>query len=309
MNPKWKALLSSWWTGDPRRIQLTYQILFMVLGVGFLGFSITPLQIALTVGTGVLTQALFLRTLGLKNVGYKSALNASLSVCMLLRSGTLWALPLAAALANASKFLIRYRGKHIYNPSNFGIMVSLMLFPAMCYMVPAQWGYEFYLGALCWILGSTIVYRVRRYDISWTFFAGYMVLVGLRVLLKGQDFMAWAYEFNAGLVIFAFFMISDPKTIPNHRTARVFYAVLLIVVAYLLTNPLYRLNAMLWMPSGASASSGVMAYAYKTNGILLSLFLCSPLVPFLDRFWRGELYQWNGLPKAGASPVKAVVPG
>jgi Na+-transporting NADH:ubiquinone oxidoreductase subunit NqrB len=293
-----RGWLSAWWRGDPRRIQLTYQVVFMAIGLSFLRFSITPVQIGLTLAAGVLTQAIFLRSFRLRGVGYLSALNASFSVCMLMRSETLWGLPLAAILANASKFLLRVRAKHVYNPSNFGIVVSLLLFPASCYMVPAQWGYELFLSSLCLVLGSTVVYRVRRYDISWTFFVVYLALVALRVFAKQQGFSAWLFEINAGLVIFSFFMISDPKTIPNHRAARIVFALLMAGVAYLLTSVFYRFNAALWTPAGKTLTSGVMAYAYHTNGILFSLFLCSPLVPWLDRFWRADSYRWDRHPEA-----------
>lgn len=299
---KVRSWASSWWSGDPRRIQLTYQVLFMGIGLFALGFSTTWTQIVATLSAGLLTQAVFLRGLGLQRAGYLSALNASFSVCMLLRSETWWGLPLAAALANASKFVIRVRGKHVFNPSNFGIVATLLLLPSVNFIPPAQWSYEFYLAGLCLMLGSTIVYRVRRFDISWTFFLSYMALIGIRTLVKDQGLMAWLYQFNAGLVIFAFFMISDPKTIPDHRAGRILFAGLLVAVAYLLTNTFYQWNARLWMPEGQALGAGGMAYAYYTNGILFSLFVCSPLVPLIDRLWRAEGYQWSPR-SAGTAPT------
>jgi enediyne biosynthesis protein E5 len=277
---------------DPRVFQITFQAALLVTGLIVRKFSITPLQIALCFMTGSLTQWGFVRAFRLQNVGYKSALITCFGLCLFLRTDNLWVHPLAAFLGIASKFLIRAQGKHIFNPSNFGAILALLVFPS-AWLTPGQWGYNILMASWCVALGSIVVLRAQRNDISWTFLVFYLGVIGMRVFLKEQDWTAWIYEINGALLIFTFFMISDPMTIPNRRSTRIIYAALVATVAYLLQFEFYQLNARIWNTAGKVLTSSSMAANYHTNGLLFALFLCSPLVPLLDRIRRGEKYEWK----------------
>ena len=75
---------------------------------------------------------------------------------------------------------------------------------------------------------------------------------------------------NGVLLIFAFFMISDPKTTPDARIGRVLYAALVASVAFVIQFVLYEPNAP-----------------------VLALFVCAPVVPVIDAFFRGQIYRWD----------------
>ncbi len=76
---------------------------------------------------------------------------------------------------------------------------------------------------------------------------------------------------SGALLLFAFFMITDPKTIPGRRAARFFYAGLVAAIAA-------------WLQFGE----------YSPNGLMYALFFASPLVPLLDRLWpRACRYEWT----------------
>jgi enediyne biosynthesis protein E5 len=276
---------------DPRVFQIWFQTFLILTGVLAFDFYITPGQIALTYAAGCLTQWAFLKRLGLQGVGYKSALITCNGLVLFLRAETLWVHPLAAAIAMASKFVIRFRGKHVYNPSNFGAIAALLLIPG-AWLAPGQWGYGFLTASWCVALGSIVVLRAERTDISWTFLGFYLGLVGLRTFLHGVGWTAWLYPINGALLIFTFFMISDPMTIPDRRWGRVVFAGLVAGLAYLLQYPLYQLNARIWMEEGLKLTTSVMATKYHPYGLLFALFLCSPLVPVIDKLWRGRRYEW-----------------
>src|SRR5947207_303059 len=78
---------------------------------------------------------------------------------------------------------------------------------------------------------------------------------------------------NGALVLFAFFMISDPRTTPDSRAGRVLFATLVALGAYAVQFKLFR-----------------------TNGLLWSLAVCSLLVPLIDRVLPGSRYQWRRSP-------------
>jgi Na+-translocating ferredoxin:NAD+ oxidoreductase RnfD subunit len=110
------------------------------------------------------------------------------------------------------------------------------------------------------------------------FLAAYLGLVALRVAALGQPWTIFLHQFgNGGLLLFAFFMISDPMTIPNRRSARVGYAILVAIAAFLWHFALFKPNGLVW-----------------------ALFLCTPLVPVIDRLWPGERFEWRRQPTAVA---------
>ena len=270
-----------------------YQILFLgiLLGAGawLRDFSLNPGQALLAFGAGLMTQAVCLRALGLRRVGLRSAIITCFSVCLLLRADNLWAHPLAATLAIASKFTIRLHGKHLFNPGNLGVIAGLLLLPGT-WVSPGQWGDDVALGAWLVALGALVATRARRADIAWTFLAFHLGALALRIGWLGQPWGVLTHQMAGGsLLLFAFFMISDPMTTPDHPRARVLYAALVAALAYLWQFALYRPNALLW-----------------------ALFLASPAVPVLDRLWPAPRFRWNtGTPKGAphaAAPAPSLSP-
>lgn len=268
----------------PRDARL-YQILFLgaLLSVGVLArdFSLLPVQMALTFAAGLATQALCVRLLGLKNVGLLSAVITCFGLSILLRADTLWAHPLAAFIAISAKFVIRVNGKHVFNPANLGVIVGLLLIPG-AWISPGQWGTDLLYAAWFVALGSIVTQRAQRMDISWMFLGCYVFLLAARSLWLGEPATILWHQLHSGaLLLFAFFMISDPMTIPNHPRARLLYAALVALAAY-----------------------GWQFYLFKSNALVWALFLLTPLVPLLDRLWPAKPHAWRSeraiTPPAGA---------
>ncbi len=91
----------------------------------------------------------------------RSALISSLSLCLLLRTRSLWLAAAIAAIAILSKFLLRWRGKHIFNPTNLGLVAGILFFDGV-WVSSGQWG-SFALFAFFMIcLGSLVIHRAER---------------------------------------------------------------------------------------------------------------------------------------------------
>ncbi len=261
-----------------------YQILFLgvLLGLGALvrDFTLRPEQMALAFAAGLATQLACVRALGLRNVGVLSAIITCLGMSILLRADSLWAHPLAVSLAIASKFAIRAGGKHLFNPGNLGVIIGVALIPG-AWISPGQWGSDIASAAWVVALGALVASRARRLDTSWAFLACFLGLVAARVAWLGYDWAVFVHQLQSGaLLLFAFFMISDPMTTPNHRGARIAHAVVVAVAAFAWQFVLFMPNALVW-----------------------ALFLATPLVPLLDRVFRAERYVWRDnrvLPNPGA---------
>jgi enediyne biosynthesis protein E5 len=169
--------------------------------------------------------------------------------------------------------VIRVGGKHIFNPANFGI-VALMLATGEAWVSPAQWGSATWAAFLFVSLATLVLSRAKRADIAVAFLAAYIALLFARALYLGDPLAIPLKQMQSGaLLLFAFFMISDPKTTPDRRGLRIVYAVFVAALGF-------TLQFALWRP----------------DGIIWALFLASPLVPLLDRLKRIEpatRFQWH----------------
>jgi len=268
---------------DPRWLQIAFLTSFVFCGVA-LG-AVPPEQAPLTVAAAVLTQILCVRIRRLPSPGHLSPVITGLGVALLVRSDLAWLPPLAASAAIASKFVIRWKGKHLFNPANFGLC-ACMLATHHAWASPSQWGQSTMLILLFVALGLAVVVRALRSDISFAFLAFWAALKAARVLWLGQPFGVLEHELATGsLIVFTFFMISDPKTTPDSRAGRVLFAGVVALVAFTAQHGFWVTNAPLW-----------------------TLFFLAPLVPLLDRVLRGVRYQWPSLaaqPNAQLHPAGA----
>ena len=263
---------------DARLFQIAFQAVLLTVGVLARDFALDPRQVALAFAAGLVTQQLWLRALGLEHKGSLSALVTCLGVSLLLRADSLWAHPLAAAVAVSSKFVLRVHGRHVFNPANLGVIAALVLLPGT-WVSSGQWGNDVALAVLFVALGALVTERARRADIAWVFLASWVVLLAARAAWLGQPWSVPAHQLvNGGLLLFAFFMISDPMTIPKRRAARAGYAMLVAAFAFTWQFALFR-----------------------TNGLLWALFLLSPLVALIDRRWPGPAFAWR--PEHDAPPT------
>jgi hypothetical protein len=170
-------------------------------------------------------------------------------------------------VAIGAKFVLRVRGKHVFNPGNLGVVFALLALPGT-WVSPGQWGDDFALVGWFVALGGVVVHRARRADVSLAFLGFHLGFLALRVLWLGQRFAVWTHQLQSGaLLLFAFFMISDPMTIPNHTRGRVAHAALVAAITYVWQFVLYRPNGLLW-----------------------ALFLAAPAVPLLDLVWPAARY-------------------
>ena len=258
---------------DARLFQIAFLATLLSVGAFARDFALLPAQMALAFAAGLATQAFWIRALRIEHRGVLSAVITCFGLSILLRADSLWVHPLAACVAISSKFALRVHGRHVYNPANFGVMFALLALPG-AWVSPGQWGQDVAFAALFVALGGTVVQRARRVDVAWVFLAAYAALLALRVVALGQPWTILVNQLaNGGVLLFAFFMISDPMTIPNRHGARVGYAILVALVAFAWHFALFRPNGLVW-----------------------ALFLCTPLVPLIDRLWPGERFEWRAPP-------------
>ena len=255
---------------DPRYYQVAVLGILLTYGIVALDFGVRWQNAAAIVFTAQLTQFVASRLAGLPRFDPLSALITSLSLTLLLRTDLAAIAALAACIAIASKFLVRLHGKHVFNPANVALVLVTLGFDR-AWLSSGQWG-SAAIGAFALAcLGLLDLTRARRAETTVAFLAGYAALVLGRAAWLGDPMSIPLHQLqNGALLIFAFFMISDPKTTPNSATGRWIYGGFVAAIAYVIQFVLYQ-----------------------PNGAILALIVSAPFVPLIDALSQGSRYRWK----------------
>lgn len=255
---------------DARNYQITFLGIFLLVGILSRDWTIQPAAIFALGAATLLTQKLGSYLLKSPSVGLRSAVITTLSLTLLLRSNSYLTLAIAGILGISSKFLLRYQGKHLFNPANFGIIVALLL-TNDAWVSPGRWGVEGWYILLFISTAGIVLKKVGRWDTSVAFLLTYTFLSTIRNLWLGWSLDVLTHQlFNGSLLIFALFMLTDPRSIPNAATGRIIWAISLALVSFYLQTAWYLSTAIFW-----------------------ALFLLSPLTPVLDKIWSAPRFQWS----------------
>jgi Na+-transporting NADH:ubiquinone oxidoreductase subunit NqrB len=254
---------------DPRLYQIAMLASLLVYGMGWLEFDVTVVRAALLLGTALATQYLGDRMEG-RPANVRSALISGLSLCLLLRTNHADLAIVAAVVTIGAKFVIRVRGKHVFNPTNGGL-VAMLLLTDHVWVSPGQWGSVAFFAFLMACLGGVVVNRASRSDVTYAFIVCYCALLFGRSWYLGEPLTIPLHRLQSGaLLLFTFFMISDPKTTPDSRAGRVLFAALVAFGGWYVQFRLFR-----------------------TNGLLWSLAAFSLAVPLIDWLLPGSRYSWT----------------
>ena len=267
---------------DARYFQIIFQAVFLLYGIFYLHWANEGICFLCYAAGCLATQFIFeliqhnfsLACPGFRSKFYngsKSALITAFGLCLLLKTNLWYICILAAFISIAGKYIFRYRKKHLFNPSALGIVITILL-TGNAWISPGQWGNDIVImfGVCC--LGFIVVTKVQKLDVSIAFLGTYILLLFTRQVL----YLGWPPDFfiqsitTGSLLLFSFFMISDPKTAPDHKTARIIWAVLIGVISFYLTAFKFINAAPVWV-----------------------LILSAPLVPLLDTIFMAKRFQWT----------------
>ncbi len=263
---------------DPRYFQVIFQAIFLAYGIFFLHWSADWLHYCISIGGCLVFQysadsmkaKCFLRPHEFDRWGF-SVLISAMSLCLLLKVNHWYVSLLAAFITVASKYVFRFNHKHIFNPSAIGIVATILI-TKDAWLSPGQWGSNavVFFGAVT--LGTIVVTRVQKLDVSLAFLLTFVGLLYWRqVYVLGWPLDHFMHSISTGsLLLFTFFMISDPRTSPNHPVARIIWAVGIAAVAFYLATFKWKYNTAIWV-----------------------LVAAAPLVPLLDKLFRARDFSWQ----------------
>ncbi|MEA5551725.1 RnfABCDGE type electron transport complex subunit D [Anabaena cylindrica UHCC 0172] len=267
---------------DIRDYQILFLSLFLILGIGTRDWTLRPLFILIAIATCITTQLIF--SLAISHwslvispeptdhqpiINIRSPLITSLGLSLLLRADHWTTMVLAAVTAIGSKFIFQTGEKHFFNPANFGIITTLAL-TSDAWVSPGQWGEEWWYGLLFAGTGGMILQRVGRWDTTAAFLGAYSLLEAVRNLWLGWTWDVYLHRLTSGsLILFALFMVTDPRSIPNARIGRIIWAVTIAMITFILRNYFFLSTAVFW-----------------------ALFAIAPLTILIDTLWFSPKFSW-----------------
>jgi len=233
-----------------------------ILVGGHLSFGILESyeKTALAIVTSILVEIMLGRMVYGTWPHLASAYITGISVGILLRSLAIWPYVLCSAISITSKYVLRVKGRHIWNPSNFGICAMLFLAGDTVASLSVQWGNNLWPMIVIWLLGSIIIWRLRRFHITATYVVAFFLFALLRSSITGHPFQSEIAPITGPMYqLFIFFMITDPKT-----TVRSTLGQCVVVVTVALLENFLRLNEIVYAPYYALFIVGPTALLIET---------------------------------------------
>ena len=263
---------------DARHFQIAALGVLLAFNITSLDLGARVLPSVLALASALATQALCSRLWRLPRIDLRSPLITGLSLSLLLRADEPWVYVAAGIIAISSKFLLRLEGKHLWNPAGLAIVV-LLFGTNHAWISPGQWGASVWFAALLAFLAIMVLQAARRADVSLFFLGAHAALLLGRALWLGDPLAIPIHQLQSGsLLIFAFFMISDPRTTPDARLGRFLFALAVALAAH-------------WLAF----------FMQMRPALYVALIALSPLTPVLDRILPAERFQWTKPANPGAT--------
>jgi Na+-translocating ferredoxin:NAD+ oxidoreductase RnfD subunit len=267
--------LARWWELG-RKIDPRYLIAFLitlVLLVAQLRYHMFGGYDRLVVALGVClaTEALFSWFDRGKVVNLLSAYISGISLTLLVKpqGGALWPFVVGGFIAISSKYVLRYRDNHLWNPTNFAVSALLLLAADRVSVLSHQFGNDITTNLVIWIFGLIIAARVGVLHITLTYVASFLLLNSARAALLGQPILPEIAPITGPMYqLFVFFMITDPRTIVRGRERQIVVAVLIAIMETLIRF--------------ASDKGWPLPIAFSVAPAFLALATVGPIAKWLD---------------------------
>jgi len=273
------ALLASRLVAHARHWQVVALSTLLIFNLGWIDFGARPENSVLALGAALITQCVCCWLTGTP-LDLRSPLITGLSLSLLLRADEPWIHAAAGVIAIASKFLLRLDGKHVFNPAGLAIVVLLFAAKSHVWISPGAWGSNVWFATLLAFFAILVLGAARRSDIAVFFFGTHAALLLARALWLGDPLAIPLHQLQSGsLLIFTFFMISDPRTSPDSRLGRFVFAASVAALAH------YMALFMQMRPA-----------------LYVALIALSPFIILIDRILPAQRFVWSRPASQGAAP-------
>jgi len=265
-------------------------LISLILVAGHFSFGILRGfdAILLAIGTAVATELLLGRLVYGSWPHPASAYTSGISVGILVRAPMLWPFALCSVLSIMSKYVLRVKGRHLWNPSNFGLCV--LFFPAAYGLLDiaplnTQWGNNMWPMLVIWIVGLYTIWKVKRFHVTATYIVAFVALAFLRGTITGDGFWTEVAPLTGPMYqLFALFMITDPVTTVSSKKGEMGVTILIAIVEFFL-----RLAEFVAAP-------------------FYALFLVGPAAMLVEIYWPDDEAEADTVDEETSEPVPDAEP-
>jgi enediyne biosynthesis protein E5 len=264
---------------DARYFQILFQSIFLSYGIFYLHWQNELWLYSTYFATSILAFFMCEFVFGIKETsivhkiknGIPSVLISSFGLSLLLKTNHWQSAVFAASISILSKYLFRVNGKHIFNPSALGIVATIFICDD-CWISPGQWGSGFVLLFAVSCFGFIVLTKVQKLTVSTTFLGAFISLLFVRQII----YLGWPLDYfvqsisTGSLLLFSFFMITDPKTVPNHNLARTLWIVAIACIAFYYST-----------------------FKFVNGAPIFTLVFAQMLVPILDKLFTAKKFEWE----------------
>jgi len=256
---------------DPRYLIVFLITLVLVLGEAEYGILGGYDRLATTLGVCLITEIVLSWWLRGKIANLASAYVSGISLALLTKpqANILWPFALGAFLAIASKYVLTYRGRHLWNPSNFAIALMVLVASDSVAILSHQWGNDLRINLIIWTFGLIIASRAKVLHITLTYVACFFVFAFIRNAIVGGPLLAELAPITGPMYqLFVFFMVTDPRTTVSTRRGRI-----IVVAIVALVETLIRLAGDFQLP---------LLRPFYVSPPILALSIVGPIAMWLD---------------------------
>ncbi|MEO8075453.1 MAG: hypothetical protein ABI818_03930 [Acidobacteriota bacterium] len=203
----------------------------LIAGQISFGFLESWSRTLLAIATSMAVELVVVRVLYRKWPHLASAYISGISVGILVRSPAFWPYALCSAISIMSKYVLRVGDRHLWNPTNFGIVALLVLAPDSVASLSVQWGNNLLPMVIVWVFGALILRSVGRLHITLAYVASFLLFAVLRASVTGHPLVSEIAPITGPMYqLFIFFMITDPKTTVRSRSGQMLVVFLIAAV-------------------------------------------------------------------------------
>ena len=212
---------------DKRYLAPILVTIVLVVGQVTFGFLESWSRTFLAIATAIAVELVLGRLFSGKWPHLASAYISGISVGMLIRSPDLWPYALCSAISITSKYVIRVDGRHLWNPSNLGVVAMLVLAADRVAGLSVQWGNNLLPMVVVWAFGTVIIHALGRFHITLTYVVSFIAFSVVRAAVTGHPWLSEVAPITGPMYqLYIFFMITDPKTTVRPKWAQCLVAFL-----------------------------------------------------------------------------------
>jgi len=155
------------------------------------------------------------------------------SIAILLKpaAGVWWPFWVGALLSILSKYVLTWRGNHVWNPTNFAMCMMMLLAPAQVTLLSHEWGNTWWTIGVIWAVGLLVVVRARVWHLTLSYVALFVLLAWFRTLFNGVPLRAEIAPVTGAMyTLFMLFMITDPRTVVPGRARQLWVVAAIALV-------------------------------------------------------------------------------